>query len=98
MYYIVLLVVLCQIEESNVKEFNMYKYLQITGIISDKDIRSVIITLTKKNNEPASVVITSMKFCEQPETQGILLVSKAVGMAFIYKFFISPVLTGIIQN
>ncbi len=48
----------------------MYEYLQITGIISDKDIRSLIITLKKKDNEPASVVITSVKFCEQPETQG----------------------------
>ena len=49
----------------------MYEYLQVTGVISDKDIRSVRIVLTKKNNEPASVVITSMKFCEEPEKQGI---------------------------
>ena len=56
---------------SDVKEFNMYEYLQVTGVISDKDIRSVRIVLTKKNNEPASVVITSMKFCEEPEKQGI---------------------------
>jgi hypothetical protein len=62
---------IAKIEVSNVKEFNIYEYLQITGIIADKDIRSVIITLTKKNSDPASVVIASMKFCEKPETQEV---------------------------
>ncbi len=49
----------------------MYEYLQVTGVISDKDIRNVTIHITKKDNQPASAVIASMKFCEEPEKQGI---------------------------
>ena len=54
----------------------MYDYLHVTGLndICDQDVRSVKITLTKTDSQPAYAVIKSVKFCEQEETGIISIV------------------------